>query len=59
MIANAAGIKSKRVRKGWSANDFLPASMKRDQSEPVMMGKITDLQIFLSDDARRELRERA
>lgn len=54
MIANAAGIKSKRVRKSWSANDFLPKSMQAVANEPPpMQGHITDLKIFLPPHARK------
>lgn len=47
MMANCAGMKSDRIRKVWSANDFLPPAMRRKRSESVVPGKITDLKVFL------------
>ena len=59
MIATAAGIKSGRLKKAWTANDFLPPSMRVECNAPVAMGKISDLQIFLPESERQRLRERA
>lgn len=59
MMANAAGLKGKRLKRVWTANDFLPKSMRTESNEPVMEGRITDLQIFLPPQARAKLREKA